>query len=316
MSAQENHGGLPGYYALTLPLLFWPGILFLPAGLVFAWSVSRKNEAENDQLAKSMRLLLVWAIPFWLILELVPTKLPNYLLPVYPAFAVMSAGAVMALMSADMLKISRRIGAVLFFIASIILMVSLLAAEASFSETTSYVAAVFMGVLIFVYFVTYRLWHGKAVPALSLTGLSAVIVTTLAYWSILPSLHSLFLADNISDEMITADVELPRRGNQRVFSPQLTEPSLVYKLGTDIILGDKVPEDPLNSLDIGDVILLDKRTENGRDMVKRMSVVPEPPANCSKEIGSVKGTNYSKGDEVEISIMQITECIIASEPSE
>ncbi len=36
-----------------------------------------------------MAFLLAWIIPFWLVLEAVPTKLPHYVLPVYPAIAIL-----------------------------------------------------------------------------------------------------------------------------------------------------------------------------------------------------------------------------------
>ena len=40
-----------------------------------------------------MRFLIAWAVPFWIVLELVPTKLPHYLLPVYPALALFAGRA-------------------------------------------------------------------------------------------------------------------------------------------------------------------------------------------------------------------------------
>ncbi len=40
-----------------------------------------------------MRFLIAWAVPFWFVLELVPTKLPNYLLPAFPALALLAGSA-------------------------------------------------------------------------------------------------------------------------------------------------------------------------------------------------------------------------------
>ena len=44
----------------------------------------------------AMRFLIAWAVPFWILVELVPTKLPQYLLPVYPALALAAGAALLA----------------------------------------------------------------------------------------------------------------------------------------------------------------------------------------------------------------------------
>ena len=38
---------------------------------------------------KSVAFLLAWIVPVWLLFEAVPTKLPHYVLPVYPAIAIL-----------------------------------------------------------------------------------------------------------------------------------------------------------------------------------------------------------------------------------
>ena len=39
----------------------------------------------------AIRFLIAWAVGWWLVVEAVPTKLPNYLLPAYPALAILAA---------------------------------------------------------------------------------------------------------------------------------------------------------------------------------------------------------------------------------
>src|SRR6202035_5905245 len=43
--------------------------------------------------AAAGRFLLAWLGPAWIFLELVPTKLPHYVLPLYPALALLAGGA-------------------------------------------------------------------------------------------------------------------------------------------------------------------------------------------------------------------------------
>jgi 4-amino-4-deoxy-L-arabinose transferase-like glycosyltransferase len=44
------------------------------------------------------RFLLAWVVPFWIVLEIVVTKLPHYPLPLFPAIAILIAGIVDARM--------------------------------------------------------------------------------------------------------------------------------------------------------------------------------------------------------------------------
>ena len=78
--AQEKHGAPPGAYFGIYWLTFWPAAPLTILALPFAW-----RERKDDGVA----LLLGWIIPFWLILEAVPTKLPHYVLPLYPAIAIL-----------------------------------------------------------------------------------------------------------------------------------------------------------------------------------------------------------------------------------
>lgn len=90
-SGHESHGGLPGYHLLLLPVLFFPAILFLPAGIRAAIGALKAGTDE----AVAARMLIVMAVPFWLVFEILPTKLPHYVLPVYPALAVLAGWGAM-----------------------------------------------------------------------------------------------------------------------------------------------------------------------------------------------------------------------------
>ncbi|MGE5269493.1 MAG: ArnT family glycosyltransferase, partial [Thiohalocapsa sp.] len=84
--AQELHGAPPLSYLLLAVVSFWPGSLLLVPALWRGWR-RRDRPAE--------RFLLAWLLPAWVALELVPTKLPHYVLPLYPALALLAAGALL-----------------------------------------------------------------------------------------------------------------------------------------------------------------------------------------------------------------------------
>jgi 4-amino-4-deoxy-L-arabinose transferase-like glycosyltransferase len=84
VGAQESHGAPPGYYLAVAIASFWPGSLFIVPALIWGWRHRR---------AAAWRFLLAWLGPAWIFFELVPTKLPHYVLPIYPALALLVGGA-------------------------------------------------------------------------------------------------------------------------------------------------------------------------------------------------------------------------------
>ncbi len=78
----EAHGGFPGLHLLLLPLLAFPATLPVIAALPAAWA---------DRRDPATRFLVAWALPAWLVFEAVPTKLPHYTLPLYPALFLLAA---------------------------------------------------------------------------------------------------------------------------------------------------------------------------------------------------------------------------------
>jgi 4-amino-4-deoxy-L-arabinose transferase-like glycosyltransferase len=77
----HGHGGPPGYY-LLLSLAGWlPWTVLVPGAVFAAWHARRE-----DRIA---RLLLIWCGLPWLLLELIPSKLPHYILPCYVPLAIM-----------------------------------------------------------------------------------------------------------------------------------------------------------------------------------------------------------------------------------
>ena len=79
----DAHGAPPGVHLLLLPLLAFPATLPLMRSLP-GWWRARKIAAT--------RFLLAWVVPSWIVFEAVPTKLPHYTLPLYPAIFLLAAG--------------------------------------------------------------------------------------------------------------------------------------------------------------------------------------------------------------------------------
>ncbi len=74
-----NHKGPPWYYLLKILESAWPWQLFWLQGLRLTW--------ENRSFA-GPKLILVWSGFYILAISVMNTKLPWYILPIYPAFAL------------------------------------------------------------------------------------------------------------------------------------------------------------------------------------------------------------------------------------
>src|ERR1700753_3796915 len=84
LSAQESHGAPPGVYLLLFWVTFWPGALLAGMAVPAVWRARRERGAQ---------VLPASLVPSWIVFEAVLTKLPHYVLPLYPAIAILTIGA-------------------------------------------------------------------------------------------------------------------------------------------------------------------------------------------------------------------------------
>src|SRR3981081_682374 len=84
LAAQESHGAPPGLYLLLFWVTFWPGAPLAGMAVPAVWRARREPGAQY---------LLAWLVPSWIVFEIVLTKLPHYVLPLYPAIAILTVGA-------------------------------------------------------------------------------------------------------------------------------------------------------------------------------------------------------------------------------
>ena len=86
----ENHNGGPFFQSIALLIGFYPWSCFLPLALgTTAWKLW-KNTTSRETRAP-LGLLMLWIVIWLLTFSLAATKLANYVLPVYPAAALLVA---------------------------------------------------------------------------------------------------------------------------------------------------------------------------------------------------------------------------------
>jgi len=307
IGGQEKHGGYPGYYFLIAFAALWPAALFLPAAFSYGLCAA-KGRLSGVISQQNARWLLCWIIPFWIILELIPTKLPHYILPLCPALALLMAGAVSSVIRNGVFKKTRLIGAIIFFVTTAALIFVITGAEALYGTDSFWiyglaVFTVLAALLTAVFTVNGQM--KRSLIGLLITGLGLSVPT---YGLIMPGLNELRLAPRLMAQLEASNIALPRQGGPLIRSPHFTEPSLIYYLGTNILLGEKA-DDVTNFPHIaGQLWIIDMKHDDAKLRLNSLQNIAQYNQACLKDYGMISGTNYSKGDEVELVILSITAC--------
>ena len=313
ISGQEKHGAPPGYHFVAIWLTLWPTCLLLIPGFAFAFRAVKHNNQSDEPVIKAMRLCLSWIIPYWVLVEIMPTKLPHYTLPLFPALCVISAAAALTLLSVDEFKVTRRINAVIYLIISTILIGGIMGASGYFGDINYgyYIIGIISGFVAII--ATFSFWRGNMKWSLITGALSTIILTIPTYSLILPNLTQLRPADKLVELFEQKNILPPREGGPPVASPDFTEPSLVYHLGTNIDVSGKTDLLDMEALKKGRVIILDQKTEKaaGRLALLKIKAIEENICSDTSEI--LKSYNYSKGDALELIIFRAIPC--AQEPT-
>jgi len=300
VSAQENHGAPPGAHLLVLMLTLWPASLFIVPALIFAIRTILKG--KNSPLSPAIRLCVLWALPFWIIIELMPTKLPHYSLPVLPALCVLMGVAIIGMRHLNEFIISRSINAVLFLLASAGLIAGLYYVQTQYGQADghmiSYVIFGLAGALALL--ASLSLIFGKIRTSFLSCLLCGIVLSGGSYGYILPELESFQTSERLATYLRQLD---PNIDSSQIHSPHYTEPSLVYHIGKDINLKSgelDVLKTPFLVLDSRkDSILLD--SQQMASAVKHNNL-------CLETSKSVKGFNYSKGEDVSLIVLRAVPC--------
>ncbi len=278
VGAQESHGAPPLYYLVLLPLTFWPGSLYLGPVVAWGWQQRRSLTA---------RFLIAWAIPFWIVMELVPTKLPNYLLPIYPALTLAVGGALVAASEGKFRtwRWANLVGTVLWVAATLALAAALLIAPAIYGEgligAGILAAAIALCLGAYLALATRR----DASPERGMgTVLLAVLVLPAAFTFVAPALDRLWLSRDVA----TFIMSQASSKNSPVAVTGYAEPSLIFMLGTNTMFVN--PDQAAAYVAAHSALAL---IEGREDAAFRASLAAR--GATAHAIGSVSGLDYSNG---------------------
>ena len=278
----EGHGVFPGFYLLIAPLLFFPATLLLPAALSAGWS----RRAEP-----AIRFLICWLVPAWLIFELTPTKLPHYNLPTFGALALLAAAA----LTRPVGKLSRQVGAGLTIAVGALLAVGSvwLLTEYGRSTAQTWATMTIVFAILASLIGAFLMLHRAAMTAV----IASIALGVLAHGALagtLRQLRPLSVAPQLEKVLLNANLH-PRQG--RVGPIAVTgfhEPSLVFLTGRDTELTDAAGA--ARALAESRPVIVEARDADAfREAAADLGV-------AGRAVGVVNGHNYSKGDDVSLTV--------------
>ena len=220
---QETHGAPPGYYLLLFWLTFWPAAPLAAVAAPAIW----QHRAEPP-----LRFLLAWVVPCWIVFELVVTKLPHYVLPLYPAIAIMIAWAIERRALSNNPHLARF--AVMWPIFAAVIPAAAVWLVLYMRGQFAWLAWPFGAMGLIFGFYAWRLYDVEG-PERSLLraslGMLLMIIATLGV--AVPLMRPIFSSAALTDFVRDADCR-----NPMVAAAGFHEPSLVFLLGTRTRLVD------------------------------------------------------------------------------
>ena len=300
VSGQESHGAPPGSHSLAIWATLWPACLFLLPGLAYAVQTARSK--TDYSVVQTMRFALCWVLPFWLLIEIMPTKLPHYGLPVFPALSLMMGASIVKMGWAGGFAKTRLIGGLLFILISAAILGGLILAQATYGDSeTMLVTVIICGIAgAFAMVAGFALWGRKIRMTLSAGLLSSMVAMIGAYGYILPNLTDFKTSERLAVEL---EAFAPGVKSAAIHSPQYTEPSLVYHVGTDINL--KAGEAGLSG---GRLVILNALRKDSLAINDRLIRSAKTRGLCVIVSNPVKGFNYSKGEPLDMVILKEGPC--------
>jgi 4-amino-4-deoxy-L-arabinose transferase-like glycosyltransferase len=215
--AQESHGAPPGLYLVLFFATFFPASILTGLAAPAVWAVRREAAAC---------FLLAWLVPSWIVFEAIITKLPHYVLPLYPAIAILTAGAV------ESRVLSRRPwlvrGVMWWFLAPVIVSILAVVAAIIIQHDLVLLAWPFFSASVVCGLFAWQLYDQEGAERAFTRAVEGVVAMAIALYAIVvPSLEPVF--PSVALAQVLREAPCP---NPVAASAGYEEPSLVFLAGT------------------------------------------------------------------------------------
>ena len=290
MSGMESHGAPPGTYILLSFVLFLPLLLACIPVSVSVWQQKKQ---------KSVLFCLAWLVPFWLLMELVPTKLPHYVLPVFPALTLLFSHVIVDCWPVSLGRWQQK--GVFTCVALFSLICFLLAFvtiglpfyfSGSFNGFELLASMALIGGTVGL-IILYRKGQERASFVSGVAGITGFL--WIIFVAVLPAMSPLWVSQQMDDRLS----ELVQSGvvseETQVVCVGYSEPSAVFELGTETRLLSAVDAAKALKLSGGVAFVSTKSKQSFLDHL----------GESPQELGEIQGAHYSKGKGITLTIYLI-----------
>jgi 4-amino-4-deoxy-L-arabinose transferase-like glycosyltransferase len=289
VGGQESHGAPPGYYLALATLTLWPATLFVLPGLRVAWL---------ERTSPAFRYLLAWTASSWLMFELVPTKLPHYIIPAYPALAILAACWVFETakdIGTGTAPILRTIAGVQYFIGLAAFAAATVFLPMRYGDGMWWpgVALAFVGCAVGLFaLIAYA--RGARPQALLASIAAAIVLVPTLTAGIGPRLDALWVTPHAA-ALIAKD---RRPGDPAPIIAGYVEPSLIFALGTDTRVGTGATAAQMAAQQGGLALVEDRERDAFLAGLATRDTQAFP-------VDALQGYDYSHGRKVHITIYRV-----------
>jgi 4-amino-4-deoxy-L-arabinose transferase-like glycosyltransferase len=265
----DAHGAPPGLHLLLLPLLAFPASLPVLASMPRWW---------RDRRDPAVTFLLAWLVPCWIVFEAVPTKLPHYTLPLYPALFLLAARSSMAPGALALGLWGRWVAPGLTVLAAVVLGVGglilpLVVHGSPLLGVPTLLAAGLTGWLALQ----------RERPVLALAAMPLFTLALLG-WE-LPMARPLWIAPQVERGLEAAGL-----AGKPLVAVGFHEPSLMFLAGTHTVLAPtgQAGAEALNAGAVASAVVSDRDDAGFQAEAAKLGMAVQP-------VGRVEGFNYSRG---------------------
>jgi 4-amino-4-deoxy-L-arabinose transferase-like glycosyltransferase len=283
LAAQESHGAPPGVYLLLFWITFWPGAPLAAMAAPAVWQARREPGAQ---------FLLAWLVPSWIVFEAVLTKLPHYVLPLYPAIAILTIGALERQVLSRAPWLTR--GAAWWFaIPACASIIAVIAAIKLTRQPVFFAWPFVAGALIFGLFAWWLYEDSRAERSLLNAFVASAFLAFAIYGAVLPAMMPAFPSAEIARALRNVVCVGPKAA-----SAGFLEPSLIFMTGTSTLLTDGSRAADFLSQGTCRFALVEQRSE--RAFVQRAEAIGLRYNVASR----IEGYNISQGRPISVSIFR------------
>ncbi|MEW6644289.1 MAG: glycosyltransferase family 39 protein [Pseudomonadota bacterium] len=282
-SPQESHGAPPGLYFVLFWLTFWPGSALAGLAAPAVWRARREPGAQ---------FLLAWLVPSWIVFEIVITKLPHYVLPLYPAIAILIIGALERRVLSRTPWVVR--GASWWFVVPVCISVAMIVLSIALTLQPAFLAWPFAaGAMIFGLFAWWLYDDNEAERSLLNALAASWFLGVVVYGVVLPSLSPLFPSVELARALRSVECVGPKAA-----AAGFHEPSLVFMTSTSTLLTDGSGAADFLGQGSCRFALIESRQE--RAFAQRAEAIGLRYNVATR----IEGYNYSQGRQVSIAVFR------------